>query len=190
MFRCIFTITSGAVTDESAVTVPASPNAGVANNLPGYCVRVFLSLLPLSCLTLPLFVMDTKMREDSGGGLLADPEVPITCLGHGDGRLRACTALGKGKTRQLGAPPMALENRGHPTLPRAPPGPRCAPGSRPQSRCAKPRGPRGSSGVPLRGRSPSRAGESLGARRDVCGAGLETCRSPPTPPSRPRRHEW
>lgn len=117
------------------------------------------------------------------GGVLADPEVPITCLGHGDGRLRACTALGRGKTRQLGAPPMALENRGHPTLPRAPPGPRCAPGSRPQSRCATPRGPRGSSGVPLRGRSPSRAGESLGARRDVCGAGLETCRSPPTPPA-------
>lgn len=88
------------------------------------------------------------------GGVLADPEVPITCLGHGDGRLRACTALGRGKTRQLGAPPMALENRGHPTLPRAPPGPRCAPGSRPQSRCAKPRGPRGSSGVPLRAEKP------------------------------------
>lgn len=62
MFRCIFTITSGAVTDESAVTVPASPNVGVINNLPGYCVRVFLSLLPFSCLTLPLFVMDTKIQ--------------------------------------------------------------------------------------------------------------------------------
>lgn len=70
MFRCIFTITSGAVTDESAVTVPASPNAGVINNLPGYCVRVFLSLLPFSCLTLPLFVTDTKIQGILGLGVV------------------------------------------------------------------------------------------------------------------------
>lgn len=110
MFRCIFTITSGAVTDESAVTVPASPNAGVANNLPGYCVRVFLSLLPPSCLTLPLFVMDTKMQGNigAGGGLVLASEVPITCLGHGDRRLPGCPALGREKPRRLGAPPTAL----------------------------------------------------------------------------------
>lgn len=76
MFRCIFTITSGAVTDESAVTVPASPNAGVINNLPGYCVRVFLSLLPFSCLTLPLFVMDTKIQGILGLGVVVGGWLP------------------------------------------------------------------------------------------------------------------
>lgn len=124
------------------------------------------------------------------GGVLADPEVPITCLGHGDGRLRACTALGRGKTRQLGAPPMALENRGHPTLPRAPPGPRCAPGSRPQSRCAKPRGPRGSSRVPLRAEKPLPGrGKPWSTARRVWGRSGNLPVSP-HPPSRPRRHEW
>lgn len=87
VFRCIFTITSGAVTDESAVPGPASPNAGVANNLPGYCVRAFLSLLPLSCLALPLFVTDTPMQGNIGG-VLSHPELPITCLGHADGLIR------------------------------------------------------------------------------------------------------
>lgn len=63
------------------------PNAGVANNLPGYCVRAFLSLLPLSFLALPLFVTDTSIQGNIGG-VLSHPEVPITCLGRGDGRLR------------------------------------------------------------------------------------------------------
>lgn len=105
MFRCIFTITSGAVTDESAVTVPASPNAGVANNLPDYCVRVFLSLLPLSCLTLPLFVMDTKMQENIGRGGISF---------RGAHHLPWDTVTGGSQPRGgqspggLGVPPMAL----------------------------------------------------------------------------------
>lgn len=57
-----------------------------APELPTICLAIvcvsFPSLLPLSCLTLPLFVMDTKMRGISGrwGGVLI-AEVPITCLG-------------------------------------------------------------------------------------------------------------
>lgn len=65
---------------------------------------------PLSCFTLPLFVMDTKMQGNIGAG-----GAGISCRGarHLPGtrwrRLRGCPAPGREKRRRLGAPPMALE---------------------------------------------------------------------------------